>query len=333
MNLKSFKRAICIILVFCTSVLFFGCNKKDDSGLLAREPGMESDVITIGIQANAQFLPLYIAKEKHYIEDALLPYGISVVWNEYNTAIPLNRALDGGICDMGIMGDVPAVLGVAQYDKTKLIGMTSHAPDNYSIIVKNDSDIRSAKDLAGRNVGTVYGSTAHLFLKQYLESEGLSLSDVNITDINVGNALSYIENNELDAVCAWEPHCVRTVELGAGRYLSKGSKVNLFGGFMFVARKDSIDKDYHTLKIILEQYEKASKEVSSMDDDFLNEIATDLSINKGQLKSILPEFDFSEIRIKNDDIRGLQRTCNFLYELDIITEEIDADNIVNRNVI
>ena len=70
-----------------------------------------------------------------------------------------------------------------------------------------------------------------------------------------------------------------------------------------------------------------------MDDDYLNEIATDLSINKGQLKSILPEFDFSEIRIKNDDIRGLQRTCNFLYELDIITEEIDADNIVNRNVI
>jgi sulfonate transport system substrate-binding protein len=53
--------------------------------------GYTATEVHIAIQPSAAFIPLYVAREKGYIEEALAEYGVEVVWNDFESGPPMNE--------------------------------------------------------------------------------------------------------------------------------------------------------------------------------------------------------------------------------------------------
>ena len=108
----------------------------------ASSGGHISDQVHIAIQPSAAFIPLFIAKEKGWIEEALEPMGVSVSWESFESGPPMNDSLMSGDSDIGVIGDVPVVTAAAPGNGISLVAIAAQAADSYAILVPSDSPIR-----------------------------------------------------------------------------------------------------------------------------------------------------------------------------------------------
>lgn len=332
------RRFITVAMTVFLAVTLVACEKPKSESVatedapLAPADGSVSQTVAIGIQANPQFMPIYVCKEKGYITDALAELNVSVVWNEYNTAIPLNRSLNNNNCQIGFSGDVATVLGIDTYGKTEIIGTSCRCPGLYSIVVPKASAIASAADLVGKSVGTVYGSTCHEMLAVYMENAGYSIDDISVVDVSVGDISSYLSSGEVDAVAIWDPHAIRMQNSKIGRVLVRGSDIEGFNSVTaVVARQDFAAAHPEICKVILEQYQRAANEILTMDADDVDmwdNIASDMSINDDQLSKLKPQYDFSSVSVTDEDIAAYQSSVEMLFSLDIIDAEFDVREFV-----
>ncbi len=68
-----------------------------------------------------------------------------------------------------------------------------------------NSNIKSVKDLKGKQVAVETGFTGHFFLLSILDEVGLKESDIDIVAMDTGSAGSAFMANKIDAAVTWEP--------------------------------------------------------------------------------------------------------------------------------
>lgn len=284
--------------------------------------------VHIAMQPSAAFLPLFIAREKGWIEEALAEYGVDVVWNDFESGPPMNESLAAGTSDFGVIGDVPTVSSIAAGQDNEIIAIAAQAADSYAILVAADSDIASAADLEGGRVGTVVGSTGHNHTQKYLATAGLSIDDIELVNIAAGDAATVLANHEVDAVAIWEPSVTRLVDSGVARILAQGSDCGLAGTNTIVARRTFAEQNPVIASVILAQYARAAEAIDTLDEETWAAVAADLSLEVEQVKSILPKYTFS-VAITQEDIDALNDTIAFLVGIDAISEPYDIGDYTN----
>lgn len=101
--------------------------------------------------------------------------------------------------EAGLLGDMPTILAAAA-GNVWIIGLVKQAPT--AIIAKGDVQIRG---LAGKRIGYVEASSAHLTLLQGLASAGIDATQVKLVSLAVDAMPDALERGEIDAFAAWEP--------------------------------------------------------------------------------------------------------------------------------
>ena len=318
--MKRLKRLLCIFFAVALSLNTGGC-----SGL-----GHSDSEVHIAIQPSAAFIPLYIAKEKGWIDEALKEYGVEVVWNKFDSGPPMTDSLLTGDSDIGVIGNIPVVTVCAPGNDVSVIAIAAQAPDSYAILVPSDSDIKQASDLSNKRVAVIYGSTAHNLVEKYLNTGGLSLNDVNLVNITVGDAEPVLRNKQADAVAIWEPSVTRLTADGTVKILTSGSKCGLAGVNGIVARDKYAEKHPEVVTAILTQYKRAADILPTLDDDSLSTLANDLSVTVDQLKLIIPKFTYS-VTITEEDLDELNDTIRFLIANKLLRKNYDIHESVNSS--
>jgi len=294
------------------------------------DPGFTASEVHIAIQPSAAFIPLYIAREEGWIEEALAEYGVDVTWNDFESGPPMNESLASGDSDFGVIGDVPTVSAIAAGQQNEVIAIAAQAADSYAVLVAADSDIATAADLEGKRIATVIGSTGHNLTQKFLGTAGLSIDDVELINISAGDAATVLANHEVDAVSIWEPSVTRLVDNGVAKIIGEGSDCGLAGTNTIVARKAFASENPLITSVILEQYARAASAIDTLDDDTWAKVAEDLSLDVDQVKSILPKYNFSVV-IEQEDIDALNDTIAFLVGIDAISEAYDIADYANSS--
>ena len=100
-------KKITTIMLFALLAIsaFTGCSKK--------EAKKGERTVNIAIQPSAAFMPLYLCREKGWIEEALASSQVTVKWNDFESGPPINESLAAGLSDIGTNGDVPTVSAIA----------------------------------------------------------------------------------------------------------------------------------------------------------------------------------------------------------------------------
>src|SRR6266540_5288509 len=119
--------------------------------------------IRIATQPIPHYAPIFVAKQKKWLEEELAKVGAqpSIKWASFAAGPPINESFASGQQDIGFLGDTPAIIGKAAGINTRIVGLTSTGPKSLAVIVPAISGIKSPKDLKGKKVAVVKGSFAH----------------------------------------------------------------------------------------------------------------------------------------------------------------------------
>ena len=317
---KLSKMLMVLLLVSCA---FTGCSKK--SGQTTKR------TVNIAIQPSAAFMPLYLCREKGWIEDALAASQVTVKWNDFESGPPINESLAAGLSDIGTNGDVPTVSAIAAGQKVTIVGVPGNGPDAYAVLANaKNNNVNKFSDLRGKKVATVIGSTGHNLTKKLLEQNAMTFDDIKLINISAGDAGIVLATNDVDAVVIWEPNVTRLVDNGTAKIIAKGSDTNLRGTNTFLARTDFIKANPDVISVILEQYARAVKELPMAAQDDLKKVADDLKLSTDQLLQLYKKYGFA-VQCDEVDTAALQDTCNFLVSIGRLDSEYQVKDYVDNS--
>jgi sulfonate transport system substrate-binding protein len=153
----------------------------------------------------ATYSPVSIAlKEKGFLEKALKPEGISVVWVQ---SLGSNKALEflnASSLDFGSSASAAALIARVNGNPIKSVSIYSKA-EWTALVTGAESPIKSLADLKGKRVAVTRGTDPHIFLVRALAREGLSDKDVKLVLLQHADGRLALQRGDVDAWAGLDP--------------------------------------------------------------------------------------------------------------------------------
>lgn len=129
----------------------------------------------------------------------------------------------------------------------------SHGGDG----VLTQPDVNSLKDLKGKEVGLNEGSVSEFWFNMLLKKEGMSESDVKITNLTADDAAAAFIAGRIPAAVTWEPHLSLVREQKKGKVLVDSSTTPGAIVDVVALRCDLIEKNPKDVEGFIRAYYKA----------------------------------------------------------------------------
>ena len=288
----------------------------------------EKRVVRLAIQPSAAFVPLVIAREKGWIDQAMKEMGVAVKWTDFESGPPMNESFAAGQQDIGVIGDVPSVAAVAAGQKNVFIAAADGGPA-YAMLVTDDSGIRNVADLKGKKIGLTIGSTAQNLAGKLLSKAGLDIKkDVEVINISTGDAQTVLLNHNVDAVVIWEPNVSRLDAMDKIHILTHGGDIGFPGVNVVFARQEFVKQNPDIVKAYLKQYWKATKAYEKNPKEYAELLSKYFKLDPGLVASAASKYAYV-LKFDNAEVDGLQDTVSFLIQNGSIKKEVQVKDYVD----
>jgi NitT/TauT family transport system substrate-binding protein len=220
-------------------------------GFAGGQTARADDPIRIGASSDDIVRPLLYATDGGLFKKA----GLDVTMVKLANGAAVAAAVAGGSLELGKGSALTPILAYAKgipFTAIANLGdYTSRSPQ-IAMLVKRDSPITSAKDLAGKTIGMI-GLQDQNALSAYtwLEAAGVDLATVKFVEVGNSAGLAATETGRVDAFMALEPALTNALSAGTVRVLgypddSLGKQFSigiLFANSAWVAsHRDVVDK-------------------------------------------------------------------------------------------
>lgn len=319
---RIYRSTLCLVLTFLLTAC--GTNTNDKSETLN-----SVEHLNIAKQMVLGYIPLYIVEENGWLEEALAEagYDIKVTYTEFESGPPENEAFATGQQDIGVMGNVPAISGIASGQERDIIGIAYNGEKTLGIMVQNDSSITAVNELAGKKIGIVIGSIAQDYLNAMLENAGISMEDVELINLGVSELETALLTGQVDAVAMWNPEKLKICADNAGVLLADGTGVYA-GENVIVANKEYIAQNPDIVRIFMEQYKRGVEELKSDFDRYAEKYSVVTGLSKELLVQTWEDSNFP-VKLTPQDQLELEKTAEFLYEKELINTSVNMEDYLD----
>lgn len=242
--MKKIKGIIAMFFLFC---LLSGCGSNSSD-----------DALKVALQTTAQGVPAYIAEQEGYIDSEEIET-ISVV---YATGVAQLEALGADGWDVACIGAPPAMTANIAYD-AKIIAMVLNESST-ELFVRSDSEIvssgntvegimGSAESWKGKDIILPLNTTSHYIILSSLAKLGVKASDVNLINMDVGQAYTAFKSGQGDVVTLWDPNSFTAEEEGWISVMY-GPETGIVCPCMLVASQKAIEEKPEAIKAWLRAY-------------------------------------------------------------------------------
>lgn len=270
-------------------------------------------------------VPSILEKNDSLFENEFKADNITVNWPEITEGPAQTEALASKSIDFAhCLGGTSAIIAASNGVDLKIIGSYSQAPEAF-MIVTNDKDIKSAKDLKGKKIGGPKGTILHQVLIASLKEEGLDIDDVEYTDMQIPDAVTAMGSGDIDCALVAGPVALKCLNSGStkvcdGKGLVSGITLTAVNGEFakqnpeIVERFMKVHKD--TLKYMEENY-----------DEMISKVAKELDISEDDAKSLYKLYDFNP-EIEDEEIKALNDTQDFLIENKMQENKVNIEDYI-----
>ena len=210
---KTCKKIMIAVMVLASIFVMTSCGSgKEAAGSENDKELNQTKHLNIAKQMVLGYIPLYIMEEKGWLEEALASEGyenVEVTYTEFESGPPENEAFAVGQQDIGVMGNVPAISGIAAGQERDIIGVAYNGEKTLGIIVPNTSQIKDVSELKGKKVGVVVGSIGQDFMNAILNNSGISMDEIEVVNLGVAELENALITNQVDAISAWNPTLIK----------------------------------------------------------------------------------------------------------------------------
>lgn len=212
------KKIVAILLSLCLLVLAAGCGVNDSK----KDTPKEKTKVSLGMLRLTSSAPLFIAMDKGFFAEE----GIEIEPQWFDSAHPIAVSTASSKVDVGATGITASLYNMAANgQKLGIVADKGREQKGYSssaLLVTTDNynaGVKSLKDLKGKRIGiTQKGSTFHYMLGRMLETQGMSLNDVEIVPLSKLSAvMAALESKQIDGCILNEPNITKVQKAGYGK--------------------------------------------------------------------------------------------------------------------
>ncbi len=273
--MKTQKNIRCLLL--CAAVL---------AGVAFMTPAWSADrVIKVGT------LKLIHAITPYFYEKFTPPgYKIEVI--PYETPTDGKNAVVTRSVDFGTYGLAAATRGGAAGEPVVIIGAQCNR--GMAVVAGAKSDIKSIKDLAGKKVAILPGSTQEVVILDRLKMEGMSIKDIQPIRVSFSDMPAALERGDIDAYVGAEPGPSISVAKGVGKvvefpYSTPTGSVNM----VMTTHELMIKENAELVKVFLAIHRKATEYAMSNRAAFVEMAVQKLGQTKQTIEIAAPNVELT----------------------------------------
>lgn len=247
---------------------------------------------TIGYLPITHALPVFEEKELLEAENS----GIQIKLQKFSSWSDLTDALHAGKID-----GASELIELAMSAKAKGVDLKAVALGHKdgNVIVVNNS-IQSPADMKGKTFAIPSTQSSHyILLLEELQKAGLTLDDIQVTQLAPSEMPSSLASGAIDGYCVAEPFGAQAVTNGFGNVLVRSDELwedSVCCGLIF--RTDVIEQDPEAFQTFLEKYQEAGKK---LDKEEATRIAENyLGQDAKTLKTSLEWISYDDLKITRD---------------------------------
>jgi sulfonate transport system substrate-binding protein len=284
----------------------------------------QTDTLHIGYQ---KYGTLVLLKAQGTLEKRLAPLGIHVSWSEFPGGPQLLEALNVGSVDLGTTGETPPIFAQAAGAGLLYVANEPPAPEGEGIVVKNDSPIKSVKDLKGKRIAFNKGSNVHYLIVRALENAGLSYADITPVYLNPSDGRAAFERGSVDAWAIWDPfYAAAEKQLGA-RSIVDG-RHNVDNHQFYLASRNYASRNPKVLKIVVEELARLDLWSKSHLGGVASELSSQIGLDKDIVQLAAGRSSYGVQPIDQQVINEQQRIADTFYDLKLIPKKLSIKDAV-----
>jgi NitT/TauT family transport system substrate-binding protein len=193
-----------------------------------------------------------------YFYEKFLPAGFKVEVIPFETPTDGKNAVVTGTVDFGIYGLAAATLGGANAEPVVIIAAACNR--GMAVVAGKDSGINTIKDLKGKKVAILPGSTQEVVILDRLAAEGMTVKDVESVRLAFSDMAPALARGDIDAYVGAEPGPGISLANGVGKiveypYSTPTGSLNM----VLTTRREMIEKDPELVKTLLAIHRKATE--------------------------------------------------------------------------
>jgi NitT/TauT family transport system substrate-binding protein len=327
------------ILVSLTllGIAFFNFAVLDQSATLVKTKSDSGSMrVVIADLPIAQALPLYVAMERGYFDEA----GIVVERIRMDSPAQIVDGLLSGRVDMAI----DAATGIVAVAEAKIPGRLkifmlaggTASVRNDSILVPNDSSLSFVTDLRGGTLGVLPGIQWRAIAAHVLSKNDLTVGeDVTLVEIAPGLQIQALASKQIDALLAVEP--IPTVILGQGI----GKEIMLSPTAIYVA-----DPFFGGAGVVSDSFRAKHPQTVTAVIEVLKRAVEDIRLDPAGVRPYLTKYTALSDVVSNDvplpifvmkneltdtDQQSLQAFINVFTELGLLAQTVDGQALLIEN--
>lgn len=206
--MKKNSTIIAIMVLILVGIALWWSNKTSET---------EGKIIRISYIPVSAYWPADVLKVEQLFEKE----GIKVEYVNLQSANQVYEAVARGEVDivpvisaLNIL--VPELIAPGNIKVFSISDMTKENAFD-SIIVGKDSKIGDIKDLKGKKIGLLPGTTAKTFVKTFLMANNVDISGVQFIELTPPNQLAALYGGSIDALYSYEPNTTIAVETAGAK--------------------------------------------------------------------------------------------------------------------
>ncbi|WP_334686042.1 ABC transporter substrate-binding protein [Janthinobacterium sp. CAN_S1] len=203
--------------------------------------------LTLALPVQAASGAFFVAEQRQLFPQ----HGLVLQTQRYALGKQALAAVIEGRADMAVVADTPFVLAIAKGNQVAVVSTVFGSRKTAALLVRADRGMRTAADLRGRRIGTVFGTNAQYFLDKLLEHQGIAAHEVSIVDYAPAALLTAMRDGEVDAITTWQPELAR-LQQALGKKVAALFEQDLFVyRFLLVGKVEFIDSHQQEIQRLL----------------------------------------------------------------------------------
>ena len=260
-----------MVTLLIVGLSFVSC-RSDETGIRKK--------VTVGVSTSFLSIPVYIAQKQGFFSDE----GLDVTLKEYTSGKKATQALFAGEVGISTVIDMPVVFNSFERQDFCIFATFAYSFPFIKIIARKDSGIKTGADLKGKKVGANRGTTSHFFLGVFLIHNRLSISEVEIINIEIADLPSALKNGEVDAISVWQPHTKKAMQLLGDNSIELASPEICRSNFNFAVMKMFAKEHPKILQKLLRAFDKSATFIKNEREKSLEIMATSLNLDKDTIR-------------------------------------------------
>lgn len=330
------KKIVALLLSLCLLVLAAGCGSNDSK----KDTPKEKTKVSLGMLRLTSSAPLFIAMDKGFFAEE----GIEIEPQWFDAAHPIAVSTASSKVDVGATGITASLYNMAaKGQKLGIVADKGREQKGYSssaLLVTTDNynaGVKSLKDLKGKRIGiTQKGSTFHYMLGRMLETQGMSLNDVEIVPLSKLSAvMAALESKQIDGCILNEPNITKVQKAGYGKLVVQVGDVipyqtsAIFYSPDFMKNKDAAVRFMRAYNKACNYYYEAAVEMKDAKklEEVVNIVAKYVKAPAEDIKAGLPYIDKDGKLLVSD----IATQIKWYTDNKMITGTLDAKDVANTS--